>query len=112
MILRLFTDKFTVARGQMFDKTKIYGSLAGLGLFLTLITNSAIAQKEIEIEMSASTGKQTNQFQKIEQPLGLKLSVITVGIGLIGIEFWWFIFSKTKSQKTNMKQEIQKIDSD
>ena len=38
----------------MFNKTKIYGSLAGLGFFLALTTNSALAQKKMEVEMPAS----------------------------------------------------------
>ena len=77
----------------MFSKSKMVGSLAGLGVFLALTPNITLA------EMPASTEKQTNQFQKIEQPIGLKLAVALGGLGLIGAELWWFMFSKTKSQK-------------
>ncbi len=93
----------------MFDKNKIHSSLAGLGFLLVLITNSVLAQKSIDLEMPASTGE-TSQFPKIEQPLGLKLAVITGGLSLIGAELWWFMFSKTKSQKARIKQGIPKID--
>ncbi len=92
----------------MFNKTKIYGSLAGLGFFIALTPNIALAQKEVE--MPASGGEQTSQFQKIEQPIGLKLAVAIGGIGLIGAELWWFMFSKTKSQKAQVKQGIQSVD--
>ena len=90
----------------MFSKSKMIGSLAGLGFFLTLTPNVALA----EMNMSASTEKQTSQFQKIEQPLGLKLAVALGGLGLIGAELWWFMFSKTKSQKAQVKKGIQEVD--
>ena len=73
----------------MFNKTKIYGSLAGLGFFLALTPNIVLA-KDIEVEMPASAVEQTSQFQKIEQPLSLKLAVAVGGLGLIGAELWWF----------------------
>ena len=87
----------------MLNKSKMVGSLAGLGVFLALTPNITLA------EMPASTEKQTNQFQKIEQPIGLKLAVALGGLGLIGAELWWFMFSKTKSQKASIKQGIQEI---
>lgn len=92
----------------MSNKNKIYGSLAGLGFFLTLTPNIALAQKKVE--MPASAGEQTSQFQKIEQPLSLKLAVALGGVGLIGAELWWFMFSKTKSQKAQVKEGIQEVD--
>jgi plastocyanin domain-containing protein len=104
------TDRFAVIRGQMFNKSKIYGSLAGLGFFLALTSNIALAQIEHEVEMPVSEGEQTSQFQKIEQPLSLKLAVAIGGLGLIGAELWWFMFSKTKSQKAQVKQGIREVD--
>lgn len=88
----------------MINKTKILNSLAGLWFFLALTPNIGLA------EMPASAEKQTSQFQKIEQPLGLKLAVALGGLGLIGVELWWFMFSKTKSQKALVKQGIQEVD--
>ena len=64
---------------RIFNRSKIYGSIAGLGFFLALIPNVALAQKEMEVEMPASAGEQTSQFQKIEQPLSLKLAVVNCG---------------------------------
>ena len=93
----------------MINKTKIYGRLAGLGFFLALIPNVALAQ-EMEVEMPVSEGEQTSQFQKIEQPLSLKLAVAVGGLGLIGAELWWFMFSKTKSRKALVKEGIQEVD--
>ncbi|MGF1591061.1 MAG: cupredoxin domain-containing protein [Pleurocapsa sp.] len=92
----------------MFNKTKILGNLAGLGFLLTLATDNALAQ--MEVQMPAASGEQTSQFQKIEQPIGLKLAVALGGLGLIGAELWWFMFSKTKSQKARLAQGIQEVD--
>ena len=72
------------------------GSLAGLGFLLALTPNIALAQ-EMEVEMPAEASEQTSQFQKIEQPLSLKLAIAVGGLGLIGAQLWWFVFSKTKS---------------
>ncbi len=73
----------------------MFSSLAGLGFLLAITTNSAVAQKDLEAKMLTSTGEQTSQFQKIEQPLSLKLAVALGGLGLIGAELWWFMFSKS-----------------
>ena len=94
----------------MLTKTKIYGTLAGLGFFLALIPNTALAQRDMEVEMPVSEGEQTSQFQKIEQPLSLKIAVAVGGLGLISAELWWFMFSKTKSQKARVKRGIQEVD--
>ena len=94
----------------MFNKSKFVGSLAGLGFLFALAPNIVLAQKNIEVEMPASAGEQTSQFQKIEQPLSLKVAVAVGGLGLIGAELWWFMLSKTKSQKASVKQGIQEVD--
>lgn len=101
------TDRLMVM-SRIFNRSKIYGSLAGLGFFLVLTPNIVVAQ--MEVEMPVSKGEQTSQFQKIEQPLSLKLAVAVGGLGLIGAELWWFMFSKTKSQKASVKEGIQKVD--
>jgi plastocyanin domain-containing protein len=83
----------------LINKTKIYGNLIGLGFFLAIATNSVatsvLGQQNPELKAPAYTIK-TNQFPKLEQPIGLKLAVITVGLGLISAELWWFMFSKAK----------------
>jgi plastocyanin domain-containing protein len=93
----------------VFIRSKKVISLMGLVFLLALTPDLASAQK-MEVEMPVSEGEQTSQFQKIEQPLGLKLAVALGGLGLIGAELWWFMFSKTKSQKASVKQGIQEVD--
>lgn len=54
------------------------------------------------------TGTNTDEFQHIEQPLPLKAAMTTLGIGLIGFELWWFLFSrpKTQSEQTAIEQGV------
>ena len=87
----------------MFNSKRIVGSLIGLGFLLALTTDCALAQKKLAVKTPASAVEQTSQFQKIEQPLSLKLMVALGGLGLIGAELWWFMFNKTKSQKAQVK---------
>jgi plastocyanin domain-containing protein len=87
----------------MFSISKILGSVTSLGLMLGIASGVTAA------EMPASTATQTNQFRRIEQPLGLKVGVTVAGLGLIGLEFWWFLLSKTKSQSAQTQQGTQEI---
>ncbi|MGB3293564.1 MAG: cupredoxin domain-containing protein [Phormidesmis sp.] len=52
----------------------------------------------------------TNEFRRIEQPLGLKVGVAAVGAGLIGLELWWFLLSKNKSQTAQVTDGVQVVD--
>ncbi|MCT7983020.1 hypothetical protein NG796_06915 [Laspinema sp. A4] len=57
--------------------------------------------------MSEMPGHQTNSspgLQKIEQPLPIKSGVIVGGITLIGLELWWFLFSKKKTKPASDEQ--------
>lgn len=40
--------------------------------------------------------EQDRRFQKVEQPLAIKLLVTAGGMGLIGLELWWFLGSDNK----------------
>ena len=71
----------------MSSKSKIWGSLAGLGLLLSLTSGATAA-------MPVNSSAQTNQFRRVEQPLGLKVGVTAGGLALIGIELWWFLLSR------------------
>jgi len=58
-------------------------------VLLTGTSNVAFA------EIPAHSSEQTSQFQRIEQPLGLKVGVAIAGLGLIGLELWWFLLYKS-----------------
>lgn len=76
----------------MRDKKGIIGGVAGCGLMLSLAGGVAIAQ------MPNSEESSTTQFRRIEQPLSVKGVVTAGGLALIGLEVWWFVLSKPKSQ--------------
>ncbi len=61
-------------------------------------------------QVSPAQVKSTSKFSRIEQPLSLKLLVTLGGLGLIGAEGWWFLFSKTKSQRAITSQGIQELE--
>ncbi|RCJ17603.1 hypothetical protein A6770_33805 [Nostoc minutum NIES-26] len=79
------------------NKTAIIGSIASLGIVLGLASGKAAAQ--ISHETHSSQTELTSQFQRIDLPLGNKVAVTLGGLGLIGLELWWFLLSKPKSQK-------------
>lgn len=37
---------------------------------------------------------QTSEFQRIEQPIETKIAITIAGLGLMGLELWWFLLSK------------------
>lgn len=87
----------------MFKRTTFLGTLAGLGFLLGAISGVLAA------EMPAETTTQTTQFHRIEQPLGNKVAVTLGGLGLIGLELWWFLLSKPKSQQVEACEGIAEI---
>lgn len=91
----------------MFNAKNIVGELVCLGFFLGVSSTVALAQ--MPHEMPSQPSNTTTQFRRIEQPLGLKFGVTLGGIGLIGLELWWFLFSKTKAAKVEAKQGIQEV---
>ena len=89
----------------MLNKKKILANLAGVGFFLSVVSGTALAQKPV----SMPSEQENVQFRRIEQPLGLKAAVTLGGIGLIGLELWWFLFSKSKAVQASRNQDIQEI---
>jgi plastocyanin domain-containing protein len=75
----------------MFNKCQLLPNLLGLGLLLS-ITFSIPAAAATSAQMSP----QKNQFHQIEQPLGLKFGLALTGVALIGLNFWWFVFSRNQ----------------
>ena len=86
----------------MLSKSKIWGSLAGLGLLFGVATGAKAA-------MPSQGSVPTAQFRQIDQPIGVKIGVTTGGIALIGLELWWFLLSKTKAQKAESREGVQEL---
>jgi plastocyanin domain-containing protein len=92
----------------MVNKAALIGSIASLGLVFSIASGEAAAQTSHDTHSSTTT--QTNQFQRIDQPLGNKIAVTLGGLGLIGLEIWWFLLSKPKSQKAvTTRGNIQEV---
>lgn len=87
----------------MLQPSKIWGSLASLGLVMGMA--SGVQASEMSVQHSTST----TQFRSIEQPLGLKIGVTIGGLTLIGLELWWFLFNKAKGQQAESIQGIQEL---
>ncbi|MBE7380464.1 MAG: cupredoxin domain-containing protein [Leptolyngbya sp. SIO1E4] len=51
----------------------------------------------------------TDEFRPIEQPLWIKALVTGGGLGLIGLELWWFLFSQSKTRKAKTNDGVQEI---
>jgi len=81
---------------------KIWGSIASVGLLLGVASGAKAA-------MPAQGSFQTNQFRRIEQPLGIKVGVTAAGVALIGLELWWFLLSKTQAKQAQAHQGIQEL---
>ncbi|QLE59531.1 cupredoxin domain-containing protein [Nostoc sp. TCL26-01] len=86
----------------------IFSSIAGLGLAFSVALDPVVAQ--MNHQMTANERAKTTQFRHIQQPLWIKGAVTTAGLGLIGLEIWWFLLSKSKSQKAETHDGIQEID--
>ncbi|HEY9668403.1 MAG TPA: cupredoxin domain-containing protein [Coleofasciculaceae cyanobacterium] len=94
----------------MVNKTAIVGSIASLGLVLGLASGEAVALMPYDMsERHSSDTEQTAQFRRIEQPLANKVAVTLGGLGLIGLELWWFLLSKPKSRQATTQGGIQEV---
>ncbi|WP_377477364.1 MAG: hypothetical protein P2A85_02695 [Microcoleus anatoxicus] len=72
----------------MLHPRQIGVTLASVGIAIGMASGVQAAKMSIEPSHS------NTQFQTIEQPLGLKVGVTLGGLTLIGLELWWFLFSK------------------
>ena len=85
----------------MLKKSTFFGTLAGIGFCLGTISGALAAKMPIQ------HSTQSTQFRHIEQPLANKVFVTLGGLGLIGLELWWFLLSKPQSKKVEAREGIQ-----
>ena len=67
-----------------------FGALASLGLLVGLATATPA-------QVHPDNGFAPSGFRRIEQPLWAKALVTGGGLGLVGLELWWFLVSKPKA---------------
>ena len=81
-------------------RKRVAGSLLSISMLLGTVPTARAQTSEAG----------TSEFRRIEQPLGLKAGVAAAGAGLIGLELWWFLLSKTKAQAAQTADGIQSVD--
>lgn len=79
-------------------------SLATLTLALAL-TSTPTALPHRDPMAPTATG----HFQRIEQPLWSKLAVTGVGLGLLGLELWWFLPGRPKARQATPSDGVQEV---
>lgn len=96
-------------------QTTFISAIVGLGL-LWGTAMGAIAQMPDQMpDQMPHTPQHTNEssrsgeFRAIEQPLQNKLLVTVAGLGLIGLELWWFLLSKPQSRQAVMQSGLQSV---
>jgi plastocyanin domain-containing protein len=94
----------------MNKKIATASTLTSLGLVLSIFAGESVAQMPHQMnEGQSSATEQVNRFRQIEQPLGNKIVVTLGGLGLIGLELWWFLLSKPKSRQATAQGDIQEV---
>jgi len=95
------------------NKAAFWGTLAGFGFLLGALSGaiSGVVAAEMPGDSTHSMPRspESSQFQRIDQPLGTKVAVTLGGLGLIGLELWWFLFSQPKARKANTQAGIQEV---
>jgi plastocyanin domain-containing protein len=112
------------------NNTKIIAGIASLGLLFGVSSGRAIGNDlpeaivqfspeqapleeslhvQVPHEMPSSESTHSGQFQRMEQPLSHRLAVTVGGLGLIGLELWWFLWSKPKSRKAQTESGVQNV---
>jgi plastocyanin domain-containing protein len=93
--------------------TKItIASITSWGLLLGTATNSTLAQihdslaQRLRQRPHPTETSSTSEFKQIQQPLWLKGAVTAAGVGLIGLELWWFLASKPQSRSAQTHSGI------
>ena len=81
-----------------------FSSLVSLGLLLGLAVGTPA-----QMSHDDRAAPRTDEFRPIEQPLWIKALVTGGGLGLIGWELWWFLFSQSKTRKAESNDGVQEI---
>jgi plastocyanin domain-containing protein len=85
----------------MTNETTAIGKIASLALLSSLISSAALSDAvnaTVFSERSLAMTQPASQFQQIEQPFATKAIVTIAGIGLMGLELWWFLGNKPQAK--------------
>jgi plastocyanin domain-containing protein len=93
----------------MLEKITVISGITSLGLVLGLVSGRVVAQMPHDMNEQPSSIELRGQFRWVEQPLSNKIVVTLGGLGLIGLELWWFLLSKPKSKKAGVASGVQEV---
>ena len=77
-------------------------------IFLSSVTGIIFGLMTLFPVTAAEPNRQEG-FEKIQQPLAVKLLISAGGIGLIGLELWWFLMSEKTAKKAEEKADTQEV---
>jgi plastocyanin domain-containing protein len=80
----------------------IVSAFAPVATFATGMSEKMDSRSNSQAHQSSSP---SSQFQRIEQPLALKIAVTAGGVALTGALLWWFL-----GNKRSFSEESQKSD--
>ncbi|MCG5057359.1 MAG: cupredoxin domain-containing protein [Limnoraphis sp. WC205] len=80
-----------------------------IGYYFSQILLSLILANSVQAASSESHSQTTEKFHKIQQPIPVKIAVTAAGLGLIGLEIWWFMFSKPQAKQATQTQDTQEL---
>lgn len=81
-----------------FKKATFFSTLVGLGFLLGAIsgTISGAIASGMNPDHDMQEPSKIKEFRRIEQPFTNHIIVTVGGLGLIGLDIWWFLLSKPK----------------
>ena len=80
-----------------------------VGFSFSQILLSAIVATSVQAASVESHSETAENFRKIQQPIPVKIGVTAAGLGLIGLELWWFMFSKPKAKQATQTKDTQEL---
>ena len=80
-----------------------------VGFYLSQILLPAILATSAQAVSVESHSEPAEQFRQIQQPVPVKIAVTAAGLGLIGLELWWFMFSKPKAKQATQTEDTQEL---
>jgi plastocyanin domain-containing protein len=91
-------------------KAIFWGTLVGMGFLVGAISGSIAADvPDPSMDSIPHSVGNSGQFQPIEQPLSNKVIVTLGGLGLIGLELWWFLLNKPQASQVKVQGGIQAV---
>jgi plastocyanin domain-containing protein len=92
----------------MTSKRFLISGITALSILLGAMSGEALAQMPSDMHQMQPSNP-SGEFHYIQQPLWVKGLVTVGGLGLIGLELWWFLFSKPKSRQAATQSGVQSV---